>query len=345
VTETADVVVIGAGVMGAATAWRLTLMGRRPVVLEQFEVGHSRGSSHGVSRVFRLSYGDPMYVRMAIEALPLWRELEQASGRSILTSLGQLDWGQPFVDQNERALREAGAAFEMFEGEEANRRYPVSVPARETVLFHPDAGIVRAEDSVRTFLDMAAAGGAEVRERTRVVELRPAGDRVDVVAEGETYRAAVVVVTAGPWLKPLAETAGIDLPVVPSIETVVYLSHPDEMALPVLVEWGEHIVYGLPDPGRGIKVGAHHSGPDTEPDDEHAPDPALVEMLAAWAGRHYPKADLNEVRAETCLYTNTSDERFLLERLGPIVIGSACSGHAFKFAPLIGERLAALARG
>jgi sarcosine oxidase len=337
-----DVVVVGAGVMGAATAWRLAKAGRRPVVLERFEVGHAHGSSHGSVRVFRFSYGDPMYVRMAMDALRLWRELERDSDREILTALGQLDWGEPFVETNAAALRECGAEAEILDATEAMERYAVSIPAEERVLFHPAGGIVRAEDSVRSFLDAAVALGGEVHERTRVIELRPSQDRVEVVTEGESYSAPVAVVTAGPWVKALAATAGIDLPVIPSRETVAFFAHPEEMELPILVQWGEPTIYGLPDPGRGIKIGAHHTGPDAAPEEEGATDPAIVDMQAAWVAAHYPKADPAPLRAETCMYTNTSDERFILERRNRVVVGSACSGHGFKFAPLIGERLAAL---
>jgi sarcosine oxidase len=341
----ADVVIVGAGVMGAATAWRLAKAGRRPVVLEQFAVGHQRGSSHGSVRVFRFSYGDPMYVHMAMDALPLWRELERDSRREILSQLGQLDWGTPFVEANAAALRTSGAESRLMDAAEAMERYPVRIPPGQRVLFHPDGGIVRAEDAVRAFLDAGLDHGGELQERTRATELRPAAHHVDVVTEGEIYRAPVAVVTAGPWVKPLAATAGIDLPVVPSRETVAFFSHPDEMSLPILVEWGEPTIYGLPDPGRGIKIGAHHTGPDADPDQEGQPDPAIVDMLAGWVEAHYPKADPIPRRAETCMYTNTDDERFILERRGPVVIGSACSGHGFKFAPLIGERLASLAQG
>jgi sarcosine oxidase len=341
----ADVVVVGAGVMGAATAWRLAKAGKHPVVLEQFDVGHDRGSSHGSVRVFRLSYGDPVYVRMAMEALSLWRELEEETGLEVLTAQGQLDWGEPYVGTNEASLRSCGAGAWFLRSDEAMARYPVSIPSGSRVLFHREGGIVRAEASVRAFLEAALTRGADLHERTRAVELRSSGEQVEVVTEGETYVAPAVVVAAGPWVAPLMATAGVDLPVVPSRETVAYFDHPNEMALPILVEWGEPTLYGLPDPGNGIKIGAHHTGPDADPGDDAGPDPAIVEMLSAWAGAHYPKADPNPTRAETCMYTNTDDERFLLERHGRVVVGSACSGHGFKFAPLIGERLAALAQG
>jgi sarcosine oxidase len=314
------------------------------VVLEQFEVGHAHGSSHGSVRVFRFSYGDPMYVRMAMDALPLWRALERETGREIMTALGQLDWGEPFIETNAAALRECGAETELLDASQAMERYPVSISMEERVLFHPAGGIVRAEDSVRSFLDAALAMGGELHERTRVSELRAGHDAVEVVTEGETYRAPVAVVTAGPWVKRLAATAGIELPVIPSRETVSFFAHPEEMELPILVQWGEPTLYGLPDPGRGIKIGAHHTGPDAVPDEGGEADPAIVDMQAAWAAAHYPKADPSPLRAETCMYTNTSDERFILERHGRVVVGSACSGHGFKFAPLIGERLAGLAQ-
>jgi sarcosine oxidase len=341
----ADVVVVGGGVMGAATAWRLAKAGRRPVVLEQFEVGHPQGSSHGSVRVFRFSYGDPTYVRMAMEALPLWRELERDTGQEILTALGQLDWGQPYVETNAAALRGCGVQATVFETAEAMERYPVRIPDGERVLFHREGGIVRAEAAVRSFLDAAVASGAELRQRTKAVDLLPRGDHVEVVTDEETYRTPVAVLTAGPWIEPLAATAGIDLPVVPSRETVAFFPHPDEMTLPILVRWGQPTLYGLPDPGKGIKIGAHHTGPDAGPGEAGTADPAIIAMLAAWVDAHYPKADPAPVRAETCMYTNTDDERFILERHDRIVVGSACSGHGFKFAPLIGERLARLAQG
>jgi sarcosine oxidase len=109
------------------------------------------------------------------------------------------------------------------------------------------------------------------------------------------------------------------------------------------VDWGDPSIYGLPSPGQGIKVGEHIAGPTTDPEDEVGPDPAAVERLDAWVAERYPGAEATAHYAETCIYTNTPDEHFVLEHHGRIVVGSPCSGHGFKFAPLIGRRLAALA--
>ena len=338
-----EFVVVGAGVMGAATAWRLSQRGKEVLLLEQFEVGHNRGSSHGRSRVFRFSYEDPTYVRMAMDALPLWRELEEESGASVLTILGGLDFGGDLTP-NVAALRACGADFEFLDPEEAMRRFPgISVPNGAPLLFQPDAGIVAADRAIRAFLDCAAGRGAQLRERTPAVEVVRGGESVEIRTVNETYRPRRLVVTAGGWAAPLLRSIGLHLPVVVTRETVAYFRHEREMELPILVDRGSTFVYSLPDPGHGIKAGGHHTGPPTDPNEPGSVNAGIVALLSTWIGRHYPRSRAEPHDAETCLYTNTSDESFILERHGPVVVGSPCSGHGFKFAPLIGERLARLA--
>lgn len=338
----ADVVVIGAGVMGTATAWRLARHGRRVVLLEQFEVGHKRGSSHGASRIFRFSYAQASYVRMAMEALPLWRELEAEAGEPLVSTLGGLDVG-PAITEHVAALSECGADYELLDANEVRRRYPGVRLLGDAALFQPDAGIVAADRAVRAFARCAAAGGAEVREHSPVRELRIEGHGVVAVGERGEVRARAAVVTAGAWAKGLLAGIGYDLPVRATRETAVYFEVPEPMRLPTLVEWGDRPVYALPSPGTGIKTGEHQAGPTIDPDVEGGPDLASVARMREWVAERYPGAAAEPVLVETCLYTNTDDERFILDRQGAVVIGSACSGHGFKFAPLIGERLAALA--
>jgi sarcosine oxidase len=127
------------------------------------------------------------------------------------------------------------------------------------------------------------------------------------------------------------------------METVAFFRFADQPSVPVLAELSAHPTYALPAHGQGLKVGWHHSGPEADPDTPHVPDRRVLAHLTEWAASHCPSAGLDH--AETCMYTNTADESFILERQGPLVIGSACSGHGFKFAPLVGERLASLAVG
>ena len=344
----ADVIVVGAGVMGAAAAWRLARLGGEVVLLEQFEAGHDHGSRHGVARVFRFSYDEARYVAMAMEALPLWRRLEEDSGQALLTVTGGFDMGSPArLEAHQEALDVRGAVWDLVDGAEVSRRFPaVAPPPDAKILFQPDAGVLAADRAVHAMVDVATKRGVELRERTRVSAIRPGGAGVEVVTEKGTWNANVAVVTAGAWAKPLLAGAGIELPVSPSRETVAFFPVNTGTALPVFVEWleGPGPLYALPSPGQGLKTGWHHTGSPANPDDQGKVEARVVERMSAWVAERFPGARPTPHHAETCLYTNTTDERFIVERRGPIVIGSACSGHGFKFAPAVGERLAQLAK-
>ena len=162
--------------------------------------------------------------------------------------------------------------------------------------------------------------------------------------------------TAGAWAPELLGTAGIDLPVIPTRETIVYLDLPNAMELPSVIDYARVPLPGttplartgvagfaLGSPGDGLKAGLHHAGPVTDPTDDPGPESSIVDWAVEWARSRYPAAGAL-LGTDTCLYTNTADESFILERRGRIVIGSACSGHGFKFAPQLGRTLAALAR-
>lgn len=340
----ADAVVVGAGVMGSATGRALARSGVDVVLLERFPLGHARGSSHGRSRIFRFSYPDRRYVRMAMEALPLWREVEEDAGEELLVTTGGLDFG-PVVTDHAEALGAEGARFDLLDKADVAARFPFLRPPEGTALFQPDAGFVRADRAVAAFVRTAASAGAEVVEERPAVALRVEGGDAVVETEEETYRAPVAVVTAGGWARALLGPAGIDLPVRPTRETVGYFALDESLPVPAVVEWNEPAGYALRSPRQGIKAGEHGTGPDTDPNDEGTPDPAALERLGRWVRSRFPDADPEPHLAETCIYTNTDDESFVLERHGPIVVGSACSGHGFKFAPWIGRRLAGLATG
>ncbi len=336
-----DVIVVGAGVMGSATARALARRGRSVLMLEQFVIKHKRGSSHGVSRIFRFSYPDRRYVEMAMDALPMWRELENESRRPLLTTTGGLDRGKALGDHVD-ALKSCGAAYEVLEGTEVARRWSgPRFPASDAVLFQPDAGVLAADEAWAAFVQGADLYGAEIREAARVTEV-VSGEGSALVRVGDReLETGVVVVTAGAWAKPLLARAGIDLHVRPTRETVAYFDTPDRS--PALVEWGDPSIYALPSGVGTIKAGEHEAGPTTNPDEEGEISHASISRLRDWIARRFPGASTSPRYAETCIYTNTPDEHFVLERHGRVVVGSPCSGHGFKFAPWIGEMLAGLA--
>jgi sarcosine oxidase len=319
------VAVVGAGVMGLATGHALERAGIDVVVHEQFQVGDPRGSSYGRSRVFRIAYPDPHWVQFAREAVAGWRRLEAEAGEIILQETGLVEIVHHMGQSSAAALEACGEFWERLDPDEAERRFPIRVPPDSLAIFQPDAGFVRADRAL-----MAFARGLEVDEGSPVESV----DDLD---------AEVVVVTAGPWVNRLADPP-LDVKV--TRETVAYFRFEDQRPVPSVITFkpeGPHDVYLLADPVHGIKGGCHHGGPEVDPDEPRTPDPASVDHIAEIATSVFPSADPNPVDAEACLYTTTSDESFVLERRGRVVIGSACSGHGFKFAPAVGDRLAKLA--
>jgi sarcosine oxidase len=201
-----------------------------------------------------------------------------------------------------------------------------SLPEGWTALHLADAGVVFADHARHAFL---AASAVEVETNRRIEST----DELD---------ANVVVVTAGSWIRDLVP----DLPVKVTRETVAYFKRegpPPPSIVDLNAATGGHGMYSLHDPVHGLKAGAHHAGAEADAGTEAPPDPAIVERIASWVGERFPDVDPEPVEAQTCLYTTTADEEFILERRGRVVIGSACSGHGFKFAPAVGRRLAELA--
>jgi sarcosine oxidase len=338
-----EVLVVGAGVMGSAAARALARLGREVVILERSRIGHAGGSSHGRARVFRFSYDDPLFVRMAQESLRLWRELEEEAGEEILTTTGGLDVTRS-VEQHVAALEACGAAFELLDAAGRRKRFPsLTVPEGELVLFQGDAGVVAADRAWRAFVGSATRAGAELREETPVERLTVGEDGVEVYAGEERWRARTVVLTAGAWSRRLLWGIGEDIPTTPTRETVAFFKLPGDAVPPVVVEWTSPPLYCLFSFEQGLKAAEHHAGPVTDPDREGEVSEASLARLAEWVRARFPEAEEEPHHAETCIYTNTPDEHFILERRGPVVIGSPCSGHGFKFAPWIGRRLAELA--
>jgi sarcosine oxidase len=340
--RSADVVVIGAGAMGSSAAWWLARRGADVVLLEQFTPGHARGSSHGGSRIFRFAYYEPEYVRMAQAALALWRELEDDAGEPLLDITGAVDHGEPnSIQRVTDALEACGASFERLTPEAATERWPAMRFDRD-VLYHPDGGRCRADATVAALQRRAAAHGADVRFETRAA-LRVRDDGVEIEAGDEIISARVAVVTAGAWithvLGPLAP------PVSVTQEQVQHFAPTIDQEWPSFIHHRDKWIYGLATPGEGIKVDEHHVGPAIDPDHRVPRDPALEQRMVQYVEAWMPGLDPTPRHRTECLYTTTPDESFVLDRLGPVVIGSPCSGHGFKFTPLIGQRLAELAAG
>jgi sarcosine oxidase len=354
VVDRPDVVIVGGGVMGTAAARALSSRGRAVVLLERFTFGHGNGSSGGPTRNFRLTYHDPVYVRMARTALEGWRRLESESGLELLRIVGGLDVGEATA-ASAAALETVGEHFERPSATEVAERWPMlHFDEGSAFLYHPEGAILRADEVSEAQARLARSAGADLRERTVVDAFRPAADAVEVVASGgEVIRTPVAIVTAGAWAGPLLRNVGIDLPLRPTLEQSTYFE-PDVRSgydyLPTVIDWDaapDQPPYIVPNPfiPGELKAGAHLSGPAVDPESRSfEPDADREARIIDWVGQRVAPPPL-PTRTETCLYTTTPDEDFVIDRIGPLVIGSPCSGHGFKFAPLIGEMLADLAMG
>lgn len=352
------VAVIGLGAAGSAALLALARRGIPAVGLDRYRPPHSHGSSHGRSRVIREAYYEsPAYVPLVRRAYELWQALERDGGRPLLQQTGGLMIG-PADGALVRGARESaeahGLPFELLDAAGIRRRFPVfHAPAGSAGVLEPRAGVLDPEAAIEVTLALAAQAGAELRFEAPVSGWREeAGGGLRLDTSAGPVHAERVIVTAGPWAPELLAGAGAPLEVERQVMYWFRPAAPEPFAatrLPVFIwEWGAgRYFYGLPDQGAGFKVARHHDGETvTAATPRRAVQPEEIGEMRQLLRRFIPDADGPPTDAITCLYTNTPDHHFLL---GPhprdprVIIGSACSGHGFKFAPVLGEVLADLA--
>jgi monomeric sarcosine oxidase len=353
-----DVIVLGQGVMGSATAYHLAKDGQRVLALEQYELDHRLGSSYGESRIIRYAYDHPAYVEMAKHTFPMWRDLEKVSGRQLLTQTGGLDFGKPdsptFIATKQNLLA-AGVPYEWLTPTDVARRFP-QFRLDEDMMggFQPDAGSLAASLCVITQSEMAQKHGATVLTKTPVLEVEVLRDSVRVTTADAQYEATKLVITAGPWAPRLLETLDLNLPLVPTREQLVFFeprggSMFDPEHCPIFILHTKPWFYGIPNiGGSGLKVAIHGRHQTTDHPDtmNRTPDQDYVEMVQGFVRHYMPEGDGPVKESRMCLYTETPDEHFILDQhpaYPHVVIGSGFSGHGFKFGILIGRILADLA--
>ncbi|MDP2291074.1 MAG: FAD-dependent oxidoreductase, partial [Actinomycetota bacterium] len=206
-----DVIVVGGGATGAATAWSCARRGLRVLILERFEPGHDRGSSHGTERIVRLGHTDRAYVDLAVAALAGWSELEALTGEPLLVRGGAVDFGiDSELEQIASTMRECGLATELLAPMEAMRRFE-GFHFEGSVLFHPDGGTVLADRALAVLRALAASAGAALVGGQQVVALEQLGRGVAGRTADEEWRAGVAVVPAGAWAPDVVAGIG-DLP-------------------------------------------------------------------------------------------------------------------------------------
>src|SRR4051812_23296733 len=353
-----DVVVIGLGAMGSAALCTLARRGRRVLGIERFLPGHDHGSSHGITRLIRLGYFEhPSYVPLLRRAYELWRGLEQASGQKLLHVTGIAEIGPPdgvLVRGTLASARAHSLQHEVFDAQDFMRRFTAfRLPGDFVGVLQPDGGFLEVAASIRTSLALAKDAGADVRTGETVRAIEPRAGGVRIVSDRGTIEAGTVIVAAGPWTKMLLPDLPAALRVTRQVMGWFKPAEPRLVApgrFPAfLLESAYGIHYGFPPFGDGlVKVAKHHHDNETVDPDTYdrvvsAEDEQLIRAAIAV---HVPAADGPMAAAQTCLYTMMPDGDFLIDRLPgwpQVIVASPCSGHGFKFAPVIGEILADLA--
>ena len=345
-TDRFDVIVVGAGLMGAASAWAAAGRGLSVLVLDQYQPGHPHGSSHGSARIVRRGYGDGLYTQLGGRAFELWHEVEHASGSSLLRMHGGLDFGpRRNVPQVAQHLAANGVPHELLDAAEAERRWP-GMRFTGPVVYHAQAGTMDADRCVEALLALARRGGADVRHGVRVTSVRPHADRAEITTDdGTHWTAPCVVLAAGAWLEPLVAGLVRLPPLTVTQQQVFHFPRLDVGAppWPSVIHEDEHGYYHLAGgrdggPGDDRKIGEHDApAPTSAATRDGRIDPDGRQRVIDYVRRWLPGLDPTPRGEATCLYTRTPSEDFLLDRSGPLVICSPCSGHGAKFAPLIGE--------
>jgi sarcosine oxidase len=348
-----DVAVVGLGAMGSAAVCQLARRGRRVIGIDRFEPGHAFGSSHGVTRIIRLGYYEhPSYVPLLRCAYTLWRELEAACGLPLLRVTGIAEIGPPggmLVTGTLAAARLHALPHTVLAATDLMRRLPFRVPADHVGVLQPDGGVLRPEPAILAHLALAQAAGAELRTRESVRAIAPWAGGVRVKTDRGDIEAGAAIVAAGPWMQRLLPD--LDLPLRVTRQVMAWfqpldaaLFAPDRFPV-FLLESRHGVHYGFPLDDAGVKVAKHHHGDEVvDPDScDRAVSSADEIIIRSALAEHLPAANGPLKSAQTCLYTMTPDGDFVIDRKGPIVVVSACSGHGFKFAPVIGEIVADLA--
>ncbi len=354
---TYDVIVVGVGAMGAAATSQLAARGLRVLGLERFPLGHAFGSSHGLTRIIRLSYFEhPAYVPLLRRAFELWRELQATAGESLLHVTGSLDVGDEDSEVfagSRRSCETHDLPHDVLDATALAERIPAWRPSASLkAVWQPDGGILLPERCIEAFADRARGLGADIHAEEPALDWDVAGGVARVRTARGTYTARQLVLAGGSWMGTLAPLLTGLLAVERQVVgwfAVTDAARFSTQAFPVFVcEVPEGRFYGFPEHGvPGFKIGKyHHRGERVDPDAfDRTCGPEDERVLREAVSRYFPAANGPLLRSAACLFTNTPDEHFVIDRhpdAPQVLLVSPCSGHGFKFASVIGEIVADL---
>lgn len=350
-----DAIIVGVGAMGSAAVYRLAKRGVDVLGLERYDVPHTRGSSHGDTRIFRLTQPEhPDYVPLARRAGELWREVEAESGREILTETGSVHAGPaggPKVADAVESCEANDVPHEVLTGEELNERFPgYDLPEDHLGVYQPDGGFLACERAISTQVNLAHEHGGTVRARERILDVDIGETGVAVRTDRNCYEADNLVVASGAWAGRHLDLLSDAL--TPQRRVMAWL-HPEEPSkyapdrFPVFsISVPEGSFYGFPVYERpGFKFGRTPDLAETIDPDDWEEEPTLQdeELLRQLPANHFPGADGPTMRLASCIVTRSLDGHFYLDthpEYPHVSIAAGFTGHGFKFSSVVGEVLA-----
>jgi sarcosine oxidase len=353
-THDYDAIVLGLGGIGSAAAYWLARRGARVVGIEQFEFGHSKGSSHDHSRIIRLSYHAAVYVRFAKEAYAAWEALHDDSHERVVFETGGLDIG-PLdsalsIERYADAMSACDVSFERLDATEIRKRFPAFEIADDVhALFQARSGIVAAEKATALHQRMAREHGAVLLDGTHVDSIAEKNGEITVLAGGRKYRAGQLVIAAGAWTNRALEHLGVHLPLEVTKEQAMYFRPSDARLFefgrfPIWIWMDDPSFYGFPVFGEAgaVKITQDAGGKPVDAQTrDFSPDPEITARVQAFLAEHIPSVGAAPLLIKTCLYTLPPDRDFIIDSLpGRANVHLAVgAGHAFKFACVIGRVL------
>lgn len=355
-----DTIVLGLGGMGAAASLACAQRGQRVLGLEQFQLGHNQGSSHGQSRIIREVYFEhPAYVPLAQQAFKLWEEIELQAEINLLTRCRCANIGiqsSDIIQGVQQAAHQHQLAIETWSAAELRKQMPaVRVPDDMLAVVEQEAGWLQVEDSVRSMLTLARQHGAELHDLEKVKKWMSTDRHVEVVTDKESYSADSLIITAGPWAGQ--ELAELGLPLRLMRQMQLWFTPPAQSSMhfkkqrfPIFImDTPEGHFYGIPsEAGPGVKIAQHYGAPELNLPEEvdrnfHEND---LQMVRPFLRQYLPALDDAPLASyAACIYTLTPDRHFVVDlhpRHRNVAIACGFSGHGFKFAPVIGRMLADL---
>ncbi len=353
-----DVIVIGAGSMGMAAGYYLSQSGKKTLLLDSFNPPHNKGSHHGDTRIIRYAYGEgEEYVPFILKARELWNDLESATGKQLFTQTGVLNVGNAESDFIRNIISSANKydlPLDVMNSSEVEKRWSsITLPKDFIGCFEPTSGVLKSEEIINAYKDLAERNGATILTNSRVRDISIRDDSVTIKTVEQTFHSDALVVSAGAWSGELISMLGLQLPLTPVRKIFAWFDANEttynHRRFPAFAfDTPQGIYYGFPSiDGSGLKVGRHDGGNPIHPDETPIGFGKIAEDegdLSQFLNQYIP--DKWKMKyGKTCMYTHTPDDKFIIDlhpKYSNVAIAAGFSGHGFKFSSAVGQALSNL---